>query len=55
MTHEAVVFGLWGESVGIGKVVLVSSPELVTSEVTNPGTGEEMVGVGVAELVCTTG
>lgn len=44
-----------GESVGIGKVVLVSAPELVTSEVTSPGTVEETVGVGAAGLVCTPG
>ena len=55
VTHEAVVFGLCGESVGIGKVVLVSAPKFVTSEVTSCDAVEERVGVGIAELVCTPG
>lgn len=51
MTHEAVVSGLCEESVGIVKAVLVSVPELVKSEVTNPGIVEKTT--EVAELACT--
>lgn len=49
VTHEAVFSGLCGKSVRVGKVVLISAPELVTSEVTTP---EEPVIVGITELVC---
>ena len=55
MTHEAVVSGLCMESVRVGKVVLVSVPELVTSEVTIPGIPGETVVAGTAELAFAPG
>lgn len=52
MTHEAAVSGLCEESAGIVKVVLVSVPELVKSEVPKLGIAEKTT---EAELACTPG
>lgn len=38
VTHEAVVCGSYEESVRVGKIVLVSALELVTSEISTPDT-----------------
>lgn len=46
MTHEVVVAGSCRESVRAGKALLVSVPELVTSEVTIPGTPGKTVVAG---------
>ena len=50
MAIEGVVSGSPREKVRIGIVVLVTALELVTREVTTPGTPGETVGVGIAEL-----
>ena len=55
VTPEAIVSGLSMESVTVGKTILVSAMELVTSEVTNPGTPSEAVVAGTAELVSVPG
>lgn len=55
MTHETVVSGLCMESVRVGKVVLVSAPELVTSEVTIPGIPGATIVAGTAELAFALG
>lgn len=43
VTHEAVVSSSCRESARVEKVVLVSTPELVTIKVTNPGMSGEIV------------
>ena len=50
MTHEAVVFCSCGKSVIVGKIVLVSAPELVVGEISTLDTSGETVGVGTAVL-----
>ena len=55
MIHEVVVFDSYKESVRVGKVVLVSASEMVTSEVTIPGILGETVVAGTAELVSVPG
>lgn len=51
VTCNAVVSESCEETVRVRKVVLVSAPELVTSEVATPDTPGETVRVGT-ELVC---
>jgi len=53
--HEVVVFDSYKESVRVGKVVLVSASEMVTSEVTIPGILGETVLAGTAELTSAAG
>ena len=55
MIHEVVVFDSYKESVRVGKVVLVSASEMVTSEVTIPGILGETVLAGTAELTSAAG
>ena len=55
MTHEAVVFCSCGKSVIVGKIVLVSAPELVVGEISTLDTSGETVGVGTLKLVCVPG
>ena len=55
VTPEAIVSGLFMESVRVGTTILVSAMELVTSEVTSPGTPSETVVAGTAELVSASG
>lgn len=50
MTNEAIVPGLCVESVSVGKVVLVSAPELGTSEVISSVAPGETVIAETAEL-----
>lgn len=54
-THEAVVPGLCGESIPVGKDVLFSAPELVTCEIFSPDIPGETAGVGTPELACAPG
>lgn len=44
-----------GKSVRVGRVGLVSAPELVSSELTAPETSAEPVTLGTAEAVCAAG
>lgn len=55
MTHEAVVSCPCGKLVIVGKVVLVSAPEMVVGEISTLDTSGETVGVGTLKLACAPG
>lgn len=52
---EAVDSGECGESVGVGKVVLASPPELVTRVVITPDTPGVTLAFGMSELASVAG